>query len=69
MRGMGRKGEGFSGTSIKDIGTKPTGRWDQGWEVVVAGVGGKSRQLYLNNNKKRMTSEACILGDRQSGLD
>ena len=31
-------------------------RWDQGWEVVAAGVRGsgcgKWRQLYWNNNKK-----------------
>ena len=26
--------------------------WDRGWEVGMAGVGGKWRQLYLNNNKK-----------------
>ena len=25
---------------------------DRGWEVGMAGVGGKWRQLYLNNNKK-----------------
>ena len=35
----GRKGEGFSGTSIKDTWTKPKGE-DEGWEVGMAGVGG-----------------------------
>ena len=54
---MGGMGEGFLGTSIKDTCTKPRG-WDQGWEVVVVGVGGsggeKMRQLYLNNNKKNL---------------
>ena len=37
---MGGKGEGFSGTSIKDIWTKPRGIGWQGWEVGMAGVGG-----------------------------
>ena len=34
------------------------GGWDQGWEVVVAGVGGsdggKWRHLYLNNNLRNV---------------
>ena len=44
---MGGKGEGFSGTSIKDTWTKPKGGWKQGSEVRVAGVGktgGRRRQ-------------------------
>ena len=52
------KGEGFSGTRIKDAWTKP--KWvgsrvgsGDGWLVGAEGVvGGKWRQLYLNNNKK-----------------
>ena len=31
---------------------KTKGGWDRGWEVGMAGVGGKWRQLYLNSNKK-----------------
>ena len=52
---MGEKGEGFTGTTIKDIWTKPrgsgnrAGRW--GWLGWWGGVGGKGRKLYLNNNK------------------
>ena len=52
---MGEKGEGFSGTTIKDSWTKP--RWGVGsvegggngwgWGKVVRG---KCRQLYLNKN-------------------
>ena len=52
----GKKGEGFSGTTIKDTWTKPEwgrikgGKWGWlGWEGL---VGRKWRQLYLNNNKK-----------------
>ena len=37
----GGKGKGFSGTTIKDTWTKPRG----------VGIRGKSRKLYLNNNK------------------
>ena len=53
---MGGKGEEFSGTTIKDTWTKPKrgrikgGEW--GWLGLVRVVGGKWRQLYLNNNKK-----------------
>ena len=51
-----KKGQGFSGTSIKDPWTKPKEGKDRGWEVWMAGVGGvvrgKWRPLYLNNNKK-----------------
>ena len=52
---MGGKGEGFSGTTIKDTWTKPRGLearegcgdgWGEGGVV-----GDKCRQLYLNNNK------------------
>ena len=37
---MGGKGEGFSGTTIKDTWTKPRGRWKQRREVGMAGVAG-----------------------------
>ena len=54
---MGEKGEGFTGTIIKDIwtitkggGRNGGGRWG-GLEWRVR-VGGKGRKLYLNNNKK-----------------
>ena len=50
---MGGKREGFSGTCIKDPWTKPKGGQDRGWEVGMGGVGGKWRQLYLNNNTKK----------------
>ena len=52
---MGRKGEGVSGTTIKDTWTKTRGsgirggRW--GWLGSGGVVGGKGRKLYLNNNK------------------
>ena len=51
----GRKGEGFSGTTIKDTwiklrgGGNRGGRW--GWLGWGGLVGRKSRQLCLNNNK------------------
>ena len=52
---MGEKGEGFTGTIIKDTwiimrGLEMGGRWGElgCW----AGVGGKGRKLYLNNNNK-----------------
>ena len=54
---MGGKGEGFSGTCIKDTWTKPKGRVgsrvgsEDGW-----GGGGNGEKMettvYLNNNKK-----------------
>ena len=53
---MGEKGEGFTGTTIKDTWTitrgdgNRGGRWGGlGWW---GGVGGKGRKLYLSNNKK-----------------
>ena len=52
----GSKGEGFSGTYIKDTWTKPKrgrikgGKW--GWLGSGGVVGGKWRQLFLNNDKK-----------------
>ena len=56
---MGGKGEGFTGTIIKDIwtitgrGGNEEGRWGGlGWW---GGVVGKGRKLYLNNNKKKPT--------------
>ena len=46
---MGVKGEGFLGTSIKDTWTKP--RRGEIRDGKSGGpVGGKWRQLYLNNN-------------------
>ena len=52
----GKEEEGFSGTSIKDTWTKPKGGrikgGDWGWLGWREVVGGKWRQLYLNNNKK-----------------
>ena len=49
---MGEKGEGFSGTTIKNTWTKPRWGWKQGRDDWGGGgvVGGKCRQLYLNNN-------------------
>ena len=53
---MGGKAEGFSGTCMKDTWTKPKrGRikgGKRGWLGLGGVVGGKWRQLYLNNNKK-----------------
>ena len=55
---MGEKGEGFTGTTIKDTWTI-TGEvgWKQGREVGKVGVvgrgGGNGRKLYLNNNKNQ----------------
>ena len=37
--GRGQRGEGFSGTTIKDTWTKPRGRVEAGREVGLAGVG------------------------------
>ena len=58
-------GEGFSGTDIKDTWTNPKrgriegGRWGWlGWGQV---VGGKQRQLYLNNNKKRKKRKDIVV--------
>ena len=51
----GAKQGGFSETTIKDTWTKPRGggsrggKW--GWLGWGGVVGGKCRQLYLNNNK------------------
>ena len=56
--GDNRVGEGFSGTTIKDTWTKPRrggirgGRW--GWLGWMGVLGGKCRQLYLNNNKNKL---------------
>ena len=55
---MGGKGEGFTGTIIKDTWTITRGvrnrerRWGrlEWW----GGEGGKGRKLYLNNNKKML---------------
>ena len=37
---MGGRGEGFSGTTIKDTWTKPRPGWNRGKEVGMAGVAG-----------------------------
>ena len=37
--GRGEWGEGFSGTRIKNTGTKPSGRVEAGRDVCLAGVG------------------------------
>ena len=53
---MGEKGEGFTGTTIKDTWTITRGDGNRGgrWGGLGCGegVGGKGRKLYLNNNKK-----------------
>ena len=55
------KGEGFSGTTIKDTWTKPKvgrikgGKW--GWLGWGGVVGGEWRKLYLNNNKKKLKNK------------
>ena len=51
---MGEKGEGFTGTIIKDIWTITMGvetgeGGGEGWGGG-EGLGGKGRKLYLNNN-------------------
>ena len=51
----GLRGKGHQGTCIKDTWTKPKGSRVGGgdsWSRGVVGV--KWRQLYLNNNKKRL---------------
>ena len=53
---MGGKGEVYSGTTIKDTWTKLRGWWwkqgkEEGMEGMRVVVGGKCRQLYLNNSK------------------
>ena len=48
-----KEGEGHQGTCIKDPWAKPKG--DVGMDGAGGAVfGGKWRQLYLNNNKKRV---------------
>ena len=50
---MGEKGEGFTGTTIKDTWTKTRqdGTWGGIWGRLGRG-GGKGRKLYLNNINK-----------------
>ena len=54
---LGSKGRRVFRNMYKGHMDKTKGRWDQGWEVEMVGVGGvaggKWRQLYLNNNKKK----------------
>ena len=45
---MGGRGEGFSGTIIKDTWIKP--RWEWGGSKGGRVAGSKCRQLYLKNN-------------------
>ena len=50
----GRKGEGFSGTTIKDTWTKLRWGWNQGRVLRMAGLGGVvggKAENYLNNSK------------------
>ena len=60
------------GTYIKDIWTKPKGgriegvRW--GWLGWGGLVGGRWRQLYLNNNKKKRRTGALSLGEGDAEL-
>ena len=53
---MGRKGEAFTGTTIKDMWTirREGGNRGRSWGGLRwwGGVGRKGRKLYLNNNKK-----------------
>ena len=62
---MGGKGEGFSGTTLKDTWTKPRGvesgevggdDWGRGRVL-----GGKCRQLYLNNNKIKIKKRKLVI--------
>ena len=65
---MGEKGEGFTGTIIKDTWTVTRGRVETG-EGGGEGWGGwegwgKGRKLYSNNNKKMLKKRSvyiCIL--------
>ena len=51
-----KTGEGSSRNMYKGHMDKAKGGWDRGWDVERDGegvlVGGKWRQLYLNNNNK-----------------
>ena len=61
---MGARGEAFSGTTIKDTWTKPRGvgsRVGRGEAGVGGVVGGKFRQLHLNNNKKVGKKQLSLL--------
>ena len=60
---MGEKGDGFSGTTIKDTWTKPRGvesggRW--GWLGLGREDGGTGRKVYSNDNKIRKRQQ-CVL--------
>ena len=63
---MGGRGKGHQGTYIKDTWTKPKGDRIKGERWVVLGwkgvVGGKWRQLYLNNNFKQRKKKEEELG-------
>ena len=48
---MEGKGGGVFRNNYKGHIDKTKWGWNQGEEVGMAGVGGKCRQLYLNNNK------------------
>ena len=61
---MGEKGEGFTGTIIKDIWTTTRGRGRWGGLQWWGGVGdgwGKKAENYLNNNKKKFSHKIKIL--------
>ena len=68
---MGKREEGFSGTTIKDTWTKPRGsgirggRW--GWLGLGGVVGSKCRQLYLNNNKIKKNRHVATPGCKGAG--
>ena len=49
----GKKGKDCQGTCIKDPWTKPKGGRIEGGRWGWVGLGGKWRQLYLNNNIKK----------------
>ena len=63
---MGEKGEGFTGTIIKDIWTK-TGEWKWGREVGRGGMvrrGGEEAENYLNNNNKKEKEYEMTKGEK-----
>ena len=50
--------------TVKILGNKAhvfKGGWKQGRELGRAGVGGKGRKQYLNNNKKMLKKKAHVL--------
>ena len=47
--GRGKRGEGFSGTTIKDTWIRPKGSMEQGRELGLAGVGGSGGEKMQTN--------------------